>query len=383
MLDISSLVPLICNNSIEELTELWDKFPDDKLTANFTFQSNSRVLPTSSLSLMHIAAFYDSLESFKFLEQKGIPINILSGDSYYPIHYACLNGSFRVVEYILSVDPSQATVLPQVSCHLIVLTVFSGKSDILQLLFKNGADPNAPENMKNRPLLQAARHGSIECLKVLFENGCKDVNYFDYSLLMMIIASDELDYVPTVVESGVDLEHMSKETYETALSLACLQSYRKTVKYLCDRMKNVDIDPSIRKRAAVHWICQSKDPEIAKFILAKGIDVNRLDEDGNPGPYYLMDLTDADTTIQILELLCENGFDINIQGKSVDGKEANTVLGDFVASIHRPKKVIEWLLEHGADMNANMVASKKSIIETVSNSRNRSLLPIFKKYIPK
>ena len=42
-------------------------------------------------------------------------------------------------------------------------------------------------------------------------------------------------------------------------------------------MSNIEIDQSIRAKAAVHWICQSKDPEIVKIVLNKGINVNYLD----------------------------------------------------------------------------------------------------------
>lgn len=199
---------------------------------------------------------------------------------------------------------------------------------------------------------------------------------------MLAIATNEQDLVPFLVECGENPEYSTPERHETALSLACYQSFRQTVKYLCEHMSKVDIDPTIRAKAAVHWICQSNDPEIVKIVLKKGIDVNRLDENGHTGAYYLQDHADQQTTIIIIELLYEHGFDLNIQGKSVTGKEVNTILGDYVSSIHRPEKVIRWLLQHGADPEAKLVAHNKRIIDVVQTSRNRKLLEVFKKWVP-
>lgn len=70
---------------------------------------------------MHVAAFYDSLESFIFLHTKGLPIDIPSQSSYLPIHYGCYKGSYKVVEYILKVDPTQATIRQEGKQDLIYL----------------------------------------------------------------------------------------------------------------------------------------------------------------------------------------------------------------------------------------------------------------------
>lgn len=398
----SDFISLICQNNVDKLSTSWDKFTKynfkDTIFAipYFLFFSKSRdhymtpylnasfcKLPTSSLTLMHIAAFCDSLEIFIFLQKKGLPIDLPSKESYYPIHYASLNGSSKVVEYILSVDPTQATILPPVDFHLILLATVSKKPNILQLLFKNGADPKAPENKNNQPAMAAIRIRNIECLKVLLENGVKnEIDRMGYSLLMMAVACNAPEAVHLLVEYGEDLEYINEKTYETALTLACFQGFRSIVQYFCDRMNKVDIDPCVRKKAIVHYICDSKDPEIVKIVLSKGINVNRLDENGHTGVFDLLDLTNENTMIEIISLLYENGLDLNIQGVSIKGEKVNTILGDLVASIHRPIKVIDWLLKHGANPNATMFPLNKLIIDIVKTSKNRKLLEVFQDNVP-
>ena len=60
----------------------------------------------------------------------------------------------------------------------------------------------------------------------------------------------------------------------------------------------------------------------------------------------------------------------------------NTILGDFVLSINEQEKVVEWLLQHGADPEAKLVLQNQRIIDFVQASKNRKLLEVFKKYFP-
>lgn len=340
-------------------------------------------IPVSKLSLMHVAAFFNSLEIFIFLEQKGLPINKKSDDLYLPIHYACLKGCEKIVEYILSKDPTEATVLPPVKYHLIYLATIGNSPAILKLLFKNGADAKAPENIENNPIYTTIRNSkSSECLEILLEEGLEYIhNYTDYSMLMHAISNNNDAATQLLLERGDDFEYVSK-TNDNALSLACYLKKRSVVKYLCDHMTEIDIDPSLQRRAAVHWICLSGDVQIVKMVLAKYIDVNRIDQNGNPGPFYLLDICDEDTTLEILKLLYNAGLDLNIRGKSVDGKKTNTILGHFVSSIQRQTKVIEWLLKNGARADEMMVVKNKPIIKLVINGNNTRLKLLFQKCVP-
>lgn len=53
-------------------------------------------------------------------------------------------------------------------------------------------------------------------------------------------------------------DYVTEKYWETALSLACFNNNLPTVKYICDHIEKVDIDPSIQCEAAVHWIYKSK-----------------------------------------------------------------------------------------------------------------------------
>lgn len=72
---------------------------------------------------MHIAASFDYLETFVYLESQGFPLDIKSASQYSPIHYACLNGSLEICAYILIKDPNQARILPEVEIHTFYILI--------------------------------------------------------------------------------------------------------------------------------------------------------------------------------------------------------------------------------------------------------------------
>lgn len=73
------------------------------ILTNSPYQSIDKILlPIQELSLIHIAALFDSLECFVTLQRKGFEINTRSSNGYLPIHYACCLGSIEVTTYILT-----------------------------------------------------------------------------------------------------------------------------------------------------------------------------------------------------------------------------------------------------------------------------------------
>lgn len=134
-------------------------------------------------------------------------------------------------------------------------------------------------------------------------------------------------------------------------------------------MTCIDLPSDVQEQGAVHWICISHNPEIARIILSKGgINVNRLDKEGHMGPYYMLDIGEEDENIEVLELLWQAGLDIN-------KKTPNTasILGEYVSSITKPLKIIEWLLVHGADMKQKLTTGQ-TILEFMNQSKELQAL---------
>ena len=138
-------------------------------------------------------------------------------------------------------------------------------------------------------------------------------------------------------------------------------------------MSNIDLPFGYQDQGAVHWICSSHNPEIARIILSKGgVDVNRLDKEGRMGPYYMLDVGKEEENIEVLELLFQAGLNINKKTE-----KTASILGEYVSAITKQTKVIEWLLAHGADMNSKLTTGQ-TILEFMNQSRE--LQPLAARY---
>ena len=207
----------------------------------------------------------------------------------------------------------------------------------MTLLFENGYsfDKYQPIQMS---LIRKICSNMNSCIEILRENAIKGL-----TPLMRAVVRNNIAEIQNMLNEGCDPEAMT-EKYETALSKACLMGNYDAVRIIANALVNVDIPENIKAASAVHWICRSHDIRIAEIILSKGINVNRLDNKGRPGPSCMPYMGDENENIMILNLLKSAGFDVNLHE---EGK--NTILGEFITSIKFPYKLIEWCLANGAD----------------------------------
>ena len=372
------LVSAIRKNNVAKLQKKLEEMPRREAFTGAVFNVPGNVnkghLPMTSLSLMHIAALFDALDCFICLETSfDLKYDEESADSYRPIHYACYNGSYEVVCYIIAKDPLQARLLPAVEHHLIYLATVSGNADILELILANGADVLAHENVKDKPVEQAIKRRHVECLKLLLKNKLvKTRDVREYSTLMMAIANLERDAVPMLLEYGEDPNYITNKDHHSALFLACFlgKEWLDTVKLLCEKATKIDLDPGINDKAAIHWACSSKSPEILGVILDKGVDVNRLDKNGHTGLHYLLDSCDEETTIKMMEMMVQNGL-------TLDGPNLSIIV-DFITAIKKPCKVIAWLFAHGVNPLATYQGKTiAQYVQAVART-NRNMRQIFR-----
>ena len=330
--DVTRLASIIENGKVENFTGTNYSIPKDFLNTDITTTSNNSpiTLPTTNLSLIHIAALCDSLEVFIYLcqlKKDKFHTRTPSGASYHPLHYACCSAAYEVAFYILSIDPDEAKETPAgIDWHFIYLAAESGDPDILNLILDNGANINSEANKRNNSINQAIRKKSIECLRILLEKGSKEAHdNRNYSPIMLAITNNQFMAVPILLDAGDDPEYFAPDG-QSALFLACFQRSTETVRLLCEKMQIVDIDPTITGKALIHHACGSCDPEIVRIVLTKNIDVNRLDKDGRLGPWYLIDLAKEEDIIRILEMLVEKGFNINLVKKLPNGRTSDPLI---------------------------------------------------------
>ena len=396
--DGGGLVELVAANKVAELEQILEDFME-LIVEGRNFKMNKPkgrdgqkwILPCDGLSVLHVAAFYDNLEMLLFLERLGIPLNALSGASYYPLHYACAGGAIECASYLLSMVPEQAVLASDCQWHPIFLATFSNSPEILQMLLDYGANLRSKPNVDNRPFEQALRSRHIECLFILLTHKCKtDVSRWDTSPLMVAVNQGMGHALEPLLDLGLDPYFVSSRG-ESALSFACLKSDLPAVRVLCNRMETVEIPAcdELRFSSIARYAVASKNLEILRLVLEKGCDLNRYDAcDDLPADAIRGAINDDDLGVRIVEMLVKYGFDINCRCE----RTGKSFLDRIVEWTLRPyPKIVEFLLSHGADVDTKLPGGE-SLLEKVNkfadkglryNSRVAKLYrDIFKRFFP-
>ena len=348
--------------------------------------NNKTFIPFTELTLLHIAALYDNLEVFLYLLQKGFTLRTPSGHSYYPLHYACVGNAKEVAAYILEEDPEQAKLELEVQYQPINLATYANSPEILKMLFAKGADLQSPKNIAGRPFDQALRSRNFDCLLILLENRCKtDVSVHGLSPLMLAIVSGMTDAIGPLLNLKGNPNYVNLNG-NSALSYACMMEQESVVKLLCSRMETVEIPVSDVKRASIAAAAvHSNNAEILKTVLEKGCEVNRFDANGKLPAHALLGTKNQQTAVDMLNLLIENGFNVNIR----QNENSLRFMEELVikCTIQDCYRLVECLLNHGADPNLKM-PSGKTLLEYVekfknsSNSREKRFYSLFKSFYP-
>lgn len=338
------------------------------------------VIPKNSLCLSHIAAAGDALEVFILLEQHGFSINDLTASNYLPIHYACNCSSYEIASYILSVDPEMAKREQQgVEFHLLYLTATGGDPAIMELLFKNGVNPKSSANYRNDPIGKAVQSKNMNCLKILLSHGEIPPQNDYYTLPMTAAINLQPKAVEYLLKTDINpINYCSPVKHQSLLGLCCFYGslFKSTILNI---LKSTDdVEPAEKEvQGPVHWICTIIDIDITKEFLKHKIDLKRLDQDGNSGFHYLCDKPKLEPTIlEIMKLLVEAGFDVNIRREPRPNLPTPpSILEKFCTSITKSYRLISYLIECGADIYAKDKNGR--LCDTIMSKRDQKLKKIF------
>ena len=239
------------------------------------------------------------------------------------------------------------------------------------MLFAKGADLQSPKNVAGRPFDQALRSRNFDCLLILLENKCKtDLSVSGLSPLMLAIVSGMVDAVGPLLNLKGNPNFVNLKG-NTALSCACMMEQEDVVKLLCSRMETIEIPclndvkrPSIAS-AAIH----SNSVPILRTILEKGCDVNRFDDKGRLAAHSLLGTNNQQTAIEMLNLLIDYGFDVNIRQNENSPRFIEELV--LKCTVQDCFKLVECLLQRGANPTLPM-PNGKTLLETVQKFKNSS-----------
>lgn len=226
---------------------------------------------------LHWAAYRGNIEVVKYLLDKGSNINQTDDKGATPLEFAASAGQANPALYELlfkaGVDPNQKY---KNGANVLLLAI--GSDNDLQLatyLDTKGLTLSSTDNLGNTAFNYAAKNGNMQLLKKLHDKGIK------YDGRALVMASQG-----------------------TRSSTTPMATYRYLVEKLNINPNSVGDD---RENVLHNLVKKSNQNESIAYFLAKGVDVNHQDRNGNT---VLMNAMRG--PVEVVEMFIPNVKDLNI-----------------------------------------------------------------------
>lgn len=382
-LEIEAVVEIIKRNNIEELSKHHAELTSTYF--NILEQDQIRILKyklnTRGLTALHIAAFYDSLESYVYIERNIFRNtkfqDILDIENNTPLHFAIFTSALEIAYYIISNHPNEVSRISLAKYEYLHLAAMNNSIELVEILIERGAIlPFNNEAFWN--LVYSKKN--LKLIKLIMKSINANHRYDDSTILMKALLNDFKEIIPMLIKTDPKPNYIN-ENGITPL-IICID-FLKNIKYtqmLLDVISgNPDIPANSDHMPLVHYLCKCDNIKIIELVLERGIDVNRLDKAGNIGPVYIQCLK-PDIQIKVMNLLLNYNYNVNLHKPG-----HNTALGECLLSYQRNIKLIELLIEKGSDLNLPFYSKvnqnmtiKDKIIEL--SKKDKDIYSIIQKY---
>lgn len=252
-----------------------------------------------------------NVELMEYLINKGAKTNIIDSHGATVLNFAAAGGqqNTKVYDLLIANGVDLKKGVNAEGANALLLTIPSAKDfKLIDYFVSKGLSINSVDAKGNTAFNYAARSGNIELLKALVARGVK---YNDNAMLM-------------ATQGGRGAATNTLELFQY------LESLKISPTVIGANGENV-----------LHNIARKpKQEEIIKYFISKGVDINKVDKDGNT-PF--MNASASNTDIQLLTYLSTLIKNVNLANKK--GETALTM-----AVRNNTPDVVSLLISKGADL---------------------------------
>lgn len=162
------------------------------------------------------------------------------------------------------------------------------------------------------------------------------------------VTRNDIDGVKALLAGGADINEQFEGYGHTALIVACNYNYEDLAVYLIEQGADINIRGSDGSTALI--AAASNSPRLVELLLSKGADAGAKMENGTGAFTQCTNgILFGRVSLELAELLLSKGADVDDAATSGD-IEGYTPL--ITASRLNKKELVEFLIQHGADVNA-------------------------------
>lgn len=379
MNDHKDLINIIMNDNVSELKNKVKNMCNVE-SANYSIKIHAIIndntqntatdqtdlIDEDGLTLLHVAAYYDALDCFRYLQKsRQISLRKLSSHAFLPLHYACWAGSSEVALYILSEDPQQYNFQVQGShdIQLLYCSLMGGDLEIIETLFSLGLELEASYNNQEKILEKSIGLHNPDILLTVLNHYKPKKGSVDCAPVVKAVLSHNPEALATIYKGKEDISQTIPERpHDNLISLICENDRDKKFKNLLltkiiKDAKDMDLEPTNPNLPGIcHWACTYMDVEVAKQLFKLPCcKIDRL-ESGKTGPSKLVNKKDK-VIPDMLNCLIDCGFDIN---NTYDGKTPSLLESFAINSIQKNIPAIRVLIDRGGDIDAPCLKAKQN-----------------------
>ncbi|XP_067660340.1 putative ankyrin repeat protein RF_0381 [Haliotis asinina] len=264
------------------------------------------------------AALKGHLEVVQLLVTKGANVNLIDKFANNILHLACLGGDVDVVKYILSQDMAYIDGRAQRGRTPMMLAAENGHKEVVELLVGEGADMSLVDKQRDNILHCACRGGDLEgghleVVTYIVSQNKVDINSRGWKQKTPVMVAAEMgkkDVVEFLVEHGADLL-LVKDGGSNILHLACKGGYVEVVKYIVSQNK-VDINSAgWKQRTPVIVAAEMGEKDVVEFLVEHGADLLLVKDGGS----NILHLACKGGHLEVVKyIVSQNKVDINSRG---------------------------------------------------------------------
>lgn len=389
-----NLVESVLGDNIEELYN-----ERDILDYPQSYNIDDKDIDCSEMYLIHWAAYANSIDCFIYLYQKGCNMFLKTSSGLTPLHYAIHCNSelvlafiFREISKNISLQKDLLEIYEKsyklkeadIKKNIIYLTIMDGSAFCLQKLFDLGYNLEKCQTpkFKEEIIKKCISKHKADCLAILLKyTSSKSHDLLSKTPVMLAAEQNNLEGLKLLLESGFKADVCtvnSSNEYNNALTVATFlyTPNPQVVSLLLDHIYDLRSLEQNGHDTAAHCAIQSRNLEIATMILERTHDVKTLNKHGKSPAHHLLLWRNQDDAVKVMKILIEKGFDVNTTFPNHE-----SFLGECLKAISQNFKLIDFLLQNKADVNAKMykkdvpyTTCKEFILQRIQNPNFKQII---------
>lgn len=239
--------------------------------------ANARLKDDVGATPLHLAAKKGKLEVLKALLDHVKTTGSALVDSI-------VVGDLGKAKRLLSADPKLVKATDSYKWSALHWAAAAGTTEGVKLLLDHGAEIDAPDTERERPLELAVDRGEPSIVKLLLSMGADVKSRKDDSLTGLLRATfaGRTEIVRLLLESGADPDTRAPafDAGLTSLHVAASYGHREIVSLLIAKGADVNAKAYYGQETPLHIAAERNRPEIAALLLANGADPNAKERHG-------------------------------------------------------------------------------------------------------